>query len=60
MNDIIAQGFPVTLTYGLISFVVATLAGMGIGVVAAIRHNSWLDYIAVGATFSAQAAAQIS
>ncbi len=55
VNDIIAHGFPITLTYGLISFVVATLAGMGIGVAAAIRHNTWLDYIAVGATFSAQA-----
>ena len=55
VNDIIAQGFPVTLTYGFISFVVATLVGVSLGVVAAIRHNSLLDYIAVGATFSAQA-----
>ncbi|MGR3343097.1 MAG: oligopeptide ABC transporter permease OppB [Paracoccaceae bacterium] len=55
VNDIIAQGFPVTLTYGSISFVIATLVGVGLGVVAAIRHNTLLDYIAVGATFSAQA-----
>ena len=55
VNDVIAQGFPVTLTYGSISFVVATLVGMSLGIVAAIRHNSLLDYIAVGATFSAQA-----
>ncbi len=55
VNDIIAQGFPVTLTYGTISFVVATLVGVSLGVLAAIRHNTLLDYIAVGATFSAQA-----
>lgn len=54
VNDVIAQGFPVTLTYGSISFVVATLVGVSLGVLAAIRHNTWLDYIAVGATFSAQ------
>lgn len=53
--DIIAQGFPVTLKYGFISFVVATLIGVSLGIVAAIRHNTALDYIAVGATFSAQA-----
>lgn len=55
VNDVIAQGFPVTLTYGLISFVVATLIGMSLGILAAIRHNTSLDYVAVGATFSAQA-----
>jgi len=55
VNDIIAQGFPVTLTYGTISFVIASLIGISLGVLAAIRHNTWLDYIAVGATFSAQA-----
>ncbi len=54
VNDIISQGFPITLTYGFISFVVATLVGVSLGVVAAIRHNTALDYIAVGATFSAQ------
>ncbi len=55
VNDIIAQGFPVTLTYGSISFLVATFVGVGLGVLAAIRHNTLLDYIAVGVTFSAQA-----
>lgn len=55
VNDIIAQGFPVTLTYGSIAFVFATVIGVSVGVAAAIRHNTWLDYMAVGATFSAQA-----
>ena len=55
VNDVISHGFPVTLTYGLISFVLATLVGVFFGVIAAIKHNTWIDYIAVGATFSAQA-----
>lgn len=55
VNEVIAAGFPVTLTYGTISFVVAALVGISLGVLAAIRHNTLLDYIAVGASFSAQA-----
>lgn len=54
VNDVIAIGFPVTLTYGSISFVLATLVGVTVGVIAAIRQNTWIDYIAVGAAFSAQ------
>ena len=54
VNDIIAQGFPITLTYGSISFVFAVVIGVALGVLAAIRHNTWIDYIAVGATFTAQ------
>ena len=54
VNDVIAVGFPVTLTYGSISFVLATILGVAMGVAAAIRHNTWLDYICVGAAFSAQ------
>jgi len=48
VNDIIAQGFPVTLTYGFWSFVVAVVVGVSLGVLAAIRHNTWIDYLAVG------------
>ncbi|HHC29746.1 MAG TPA: oligopeptide ABC transporter permease OppB [Rhodobacterales bacterium] len=54
VNDIIAQGFPVTLTYGTISFLVAIVIGGALGMAAAIRQNSWLDYIAVGVTIGAQ------
>ena len=54
MNEIIAQGFPVTLTYGTVSFVVAVILGVALGVSAAIWHNSWLDYLAVGVSIGAQ------
>lgn len=48
VNDLIASGFPVTLTYGFWAFIFATLIGVTLGVIAAIKHNSWLDYLATG------------
>ncbi|MEG9883818.1 MAG: oligopeptide ABC transporter permease OppB [Hyphomicrobiales bacterium] len=54
VNSIIAQGFPITLTYGTISGVVAIAVGVTLGAVAAIRHNSWLDSLAVGVSVTAQ------
>jgi len=54
VNDVIAQGFPVTLTYGLWSFVVAVIAGVSLGIAAAIRQNTWIDYLAVGVSIGAQ------
>ncbi|AUM73932.1 oligopeptide ABC transporter permease OppB [Paracoccus jeotgali] len=54
VNQVIAQGFPITLTYGLVSFAVAVLVGVSLGVTAAIRHNTWLDYLAVGVSIGAQ------
>ena len=54
VNDIIAQGFPVTLTYGGLSFIAAVVVGVPLGILAAVRHNSWLDYLAVGFSVGAQ------
>jgi oligopeptide transport system permease protein len=54
VNDIIAQGFPVTLKYGTWSFLIAVLFGVSLGVVAAIKQNTFLDYFAVGFSISAQ------
>lgn len=54
VNDLIEQGFPVTLTYGFWSFVVAVLVGAPLGILAAIRHNTALDYMAVGISVGAQ------
>lgn len=54
VNEIIAQGFPVTLTYGAWSFLVAVLAGVSLGIAAAINHNTWLDNLAVGVSIGAQ------
>ncbi len=54
VNSIIAQGFPVTLTYGAWAFVAAVLVGIPLGIAAALRHNTVLDYLAVGVSVGAQ------
>jgi oligopeptide transport system permease protein len=54
VNEIIAQGFPVTLRYGSIAFVLAVTVGVTLGVFAAVFHNSRLDYFAVGVSIGAQ------
>ena len=54
VNDLIAVGFPVTLTYGAIGFVLAVVLGVGLGIAAAVAHNTWLDYFAVGLSIGAQ------
>ena len=55
VNDIIAQGFPISLTYGSLSFLAATVVGVTLGIAAAIRHNTWIDYFAVSLGIAAQA-----
>ena len=54
VNQIMAQGFPITFIYGGLSFIVATLVGGTLGVVAAIRQNTIIDYFAVGVSIGAQ------
>ncbi|KKJ76678.1 oligopeptide transporter permease [Kiloniella litopenaei] len=54
VNEVLAQGFPITLTYGSIAFFFAVTIGVSLGVTAAIYQNSLLDYFAVGITIGAQ------
>ena len=54
VNDIIAQGFPVTLTYGIWAFIVAVVVGLALGITAAVKQNSMFDYLAVGISIGAQ------
>lgn len=54
VNEIIAQGFPVTFTYGAWAFLFATVIGVSLGVAAALRQNGWIDHLAVGLSIGAQ------
>lgn len=47
VNEIIAMGFPVSMQLGLVALVFATLLGIGAGVIAAIKQNTWTDYTAM-------------
>jgi oligopeptide transport system permease protein len=48
INELIAQSFPVSAEIGIWSFLVALLVGVGCGIVAALKQNSWLDYSVMG------------
>jgi oligopeptide transport system permease protein len=45
VNDIIADFFPVSLTLGLMAMAVGIILGVTLGVISALRQNTWLDYL---------------
>ena len=44
VNDLINDGFPVSLALGLEAILIAIAIGVLLGVIAALNHNKWLDY----------------
>jgi ABC-type dipeptide/oligopeptide/nickel transport system permease component len=44
VNKIIKEAFPVSATIGLQGLIFGVLVGLGLGILAAIRHNSIADY----------------
>lgn len=44
VRDIIEQTFPISIQLGLMSMFVAFALGIPIGIIAALNHNSFLDY----------------
>ncbi len=45
VNELLAQAFPVSIKLGLYAFALALILGVTFGVIAALRQNSWLDYL---------------
>lgn len=56
VNDIVRETFPVSFQLGMISLFVGFAIGIPAGVIAALKHNSILDY---SATFTAVIAASV-
>jgi oligopeptide transport system permease protein len=46
-NQIIRDTFPVSLQLGLVAFAISMVAGITLGVIAAVKHNTWIDYLAM-------------
>src|SRR5258705_4903943 len=46
VNDILEDGWPITVQLGLMTFVVAIGVGIPLGIFAALGHNRWPDYVA--------------
>jgi len=45
--DLLVDAFPGTLLLALLSIIIATVVGISLGVLAAIKHNTWMDTSAV-------------
>ncbi|HEX6401019.1 MAG TPA: ABC transporter permease [Candidatus Limnocylindrales bacterium] len=45
VNDIVAEGLPITVQLGVMAFILAVLVGIPLGVIAALGHNRWPDYL---------------
>jgi len=45
VNEIIADKLPTSLELGLLSLAIALTFGLTLGVLAAVRRNTWLDYL---------------
>ncbi len=46
VNDIVVDGIGITVQLGLQAFLLSVLIGIPLGVIAALRHNGWPDYLA--------------
>lgn len=47
VNDLLGRGFPVSFELGLVTLIVAIISGITLGVIAALRHNGIIDYLAM-------------
>jgi oligopeptide transport system permease protein len=45
VNDIVADGLPITVQLGVMAFILAVLVGIPLGIFAALGHNRWPDYL---------------
>ena len=45
VNDIVADGFWVTVQLGLMAFALSVIVGIPLGILAALGHNRWPDYV---------------
>lgn len=48
ISEILAGGFPVTVQLGLQALVLGVIVGIPIGIIAALKQNTWVDYLGVG------------
>lgn len=44
VNELLAQALPVSVEVGVYAFIVAVFFGIILGILAALKQNSWLDY----------------
>ncbi len=52
VSELIAAGFPVSLQLGSLAMLLALLVGISVGTLAALRQNSRVDHVAMGAAMT--------
>ncbi|MCE2573504.1 oligopeptide ABC transporter permease OppB [Motilimonas eburnea] len=45
VNELVAQALPVSAKIGAAAFILAVLIGVSLGTLAALKQNSWIDYL---------------
>lgn len=45
VNELLGQSLPISFEIGFYAFLVALLLGVTLGVIAALKQNSWIDYL---------------
>ncbi len=45
VNELLAQSLPVSVEMGIYAYIFAVLIGITLGVIAALKHNTWIDYL---------------
>jgi oligopeptide transport system permease protein len=48
VSSLILKSWPPTAVIGMLAFLMIVIFGIGIGVIAALRQNTWVDYLVVG------------
>lgn len=48
VQELIARKFPVSLRLGIVAIIFSVVVGVPLGVIAALRQNSWVDYLSLG------------
>lgn len=44
VNELIASALPVSAKVGFAAFIFTVIMGVAVGTIAALRHNTWIDY----------------
>lgn len=57
--SIISKSFPVSLEMGLFALLFAVVVGVSIGMLAALKRNTWMDYLSMSAALAAVSASSI-
>ena len=52
VTELIWGGFPVSLRIGSLAMLLAFVLGVGLGTSAALRHNTWVDYVVMAGAMS--------